>query len=330
MTMLLNLGMIIIGLGGLFLGGNWLVDAASRIARSLGVPPLIIGLTIVAFGTSAPELIVSLSAALRGSSGIAIGNVVGSNIANIGLILGLTGLVLPITVKLTLVRREIPIMIGVTVLAYILLFDGLLGRLDGIVLLISFLAFNAFMVLLTLNRTDEQKAEDMAASGGDDEFEEINMPREWVMLVVGILVLLVGADLTVRGAVTVAAHFGVPDVVIGLTLVAFGTSLPELAASLVAAFRQQSDIAVGNVVGSNIANLLLILGITSLVSPIPVTDPGTFSPYTFGIITFDYPLMLAFSILVMPFALDRILNRVESAIFLTTYIVFITVSFFIK
>ncbi len=329
MSMMLNLGMIVIGLGGLFLGGNWLVDAASKIARSLGLPPLIIGLTIVAFGTSAPELIVSVRAAVSGSSGLALGNVIGSNIANVGLILGLTGLVLPITVKVTLVRREIPIMIGVTLLGYLLLFDQQIGRFDGIILLLGFITFNVTMLLLTLRRTDEQKAEDLVAGGAYDP-GEINLPMEWGRLLFGIVVLLFGAELTVRGATSIAEHFGVPEVVIGLTLVAFGTSLPELAASLVAAFRKQSDIAVGNVVGSNIANLLLILGTTSVISPIPVNDPGTFSPYTFGVISFDYPLMLAFSILVMPFALDRILNRVESSIFLTTYVVFVTASFFLK
>ncbi|MEO0563103.1 MAG: sodium:calcium antiporter, partial [Chloroflexota bacterium] len=128
----------------------------------------------------------------------------------------------------------------------------------------------------------------------------------------------------------IAGQLGIPEVVIGLTLVAFGTSLPELAASLVAAFRNQSDIAVGNVVGSNIANLLLILGVTSIISPIPVTDPGGFAPYTFGVVTFDYPLMLMFSVLVMPFALDRVLNRVESGVFLVIYLLFILASFFVK
>lgn len=329
MTMMLNLGMIAIGLGSLFLGGNWLVEAASKIARTLGLPPLVIGLTVVAFGTSAPELIVSVRAALSGASGLALGNVIGSNIANIGLILGLTGLVLPITVKAILVRREIPIMIGVTLLGYLLLADQLIGRFDGVILLVGFVIFNATMIIITLRRTDEQKADDLIASRGGDT-SEVNLPLEWGRLLLGIAVLLVGAELTVRGATTIAEAFGVPEVVIGLTLIAFGTSLPELAASLIAALRRQSDIAVGNVVGSNIANLLLILGTTSVISPIPVNDPGTFSPYTFGVISFDYPLMLAFSLLVVPFALDRILNRIESGFFLVTYVAFISASFFLK
>ena len=329
MDIVQNLGLILVGLAGLFFGGNWLVDGASRVAQKLGVPPLIVGLTVVAFGTSMPELMVSVRAALSGSSGIALGNVVGSNIANIGLILGLTGLVLPITVKVRMVRREIPLMIGVTLLGYILIFDRLVGRLDGIILLLGFIAFNGGMLWFTLRRSDEEKAEDLAA-GGDSHPDEINTSLEVGRLLVGIVVLLIGAESTVRGATAIASQLGVPDVVIGLTLVAFGTSLPELAASLVAAFRKQSDIAVGNVVGSNIANLLLILGATSVITPIPVNDAGTFMPYSFGVLSFDYPLMLAFAVLVMPFALDRVLNRIESGFFLLTYMVFIIASFFVK
>jgi len=330
MNIALNLTLIIVGLFGLFFGGNWLVDGASKIARSLGVPPLIVGLTVVAFGTSAPELMVSIRAALSGSSGIALGNVIGSNIANIGLILGLTGLVLPITVRVTLVRREIPIMIGITIVAYLLMIDQQIGRVDGWMMLTGFVLFNAAMVWLTMRRTDEQRAADDAAARGTKDDEEINTGLAWVQLVIGVAILLAGAESTVRGATAIAGAMGVPEVVIGLTLVAFGTSLPELAASLVAAFRNQSDIAVGNVVGSNIANLLLILGLTSTISPIPVEDPGTFAPYAFGVISFDYPLMLGFSILLMPFALDRILNRVESGVFVLTYFLFIIASFFVK
>jgi cation:H+ antiporter len=325
----LNLVLIAIGLVGLFLGGNWLVDAASRIARKLGLPPLIVGLTVVAFGTSMPELMVSVRAAISGSSGIALGNVIGSNIANMGLILGLTGLVLPITVKVSLIRREIPIMIGLTFFGYFLLLDQEIGRVDGAVLLTAFLLFNAGMVWLTLNRTDEQRTLDSQA-GDSGKAIEINLLLELGRLFVGLAVLLGGAELTVRGASAIASGLGVSEVVIGLTLVAFGTSLPELAASLVAALRNQGDLAVGNVVGSNIANLLLILGATSLISPIPVNDPGTLTPYTFGVITFDYPLMFAFSILLLPFVLDRVLNRLESGMFLLTYSAFIVASFLIK
>lgn len=308
------------------MGGNWLVTGASRIARALGVAPLIVGLTVVSFGTSAPELMVSVRAAMTGSSGIALGNVVGSNIANVGLILGMTGLVTPIAVRVSLVRREIPIMIMVTIFAYLLILDMQIGRLDGALLLVGFVAFNLVMLYLTTHRSDDQRTADDAA----DEFPEqgqISQLREWGRLVGGIIILLVGAELTVRGATATAAVLGVPEVVIGLTLVAFGTSLPELAASMIAAFRGQSDIAIGNVIGSNIVNLLLILGATSVISPIPIDHPGDFSPYAPGMLSFDFPLMLIFALLVLPFALDRVLNRLESAFFLAVYVSFVAVSF---
>lgn len=330
MDILINLAYIFFGLLGLFFGGNWLVDAASNIAHKLGVPALIVGLTVVAFGTSAPELMVSVRAALTGSSGIALGNVIGSNIANVGLILGVAGLIMPITVHITLVRREIPIMIGVTILAYLLMVgDQTISQLDGILLLIGFLTFNGVMLYATLSRSDEQKAAD-AATAGDSLPDDVSLPREWGILIVGIIVLVVGAELTVRGASTVAAALGVPEVVIGLTLVAFGTSLPELAASVIASMRGQSDIAVGNVIGSNIANLLLILGTTSVIRPIVVESPGTFSPYSMGVMTFDYPLMMIFALLMLPFALDRTLNRIESSFYLLTYVAFIVLSFLLK
>jgi cation:H+ antiporter len=326
MSIFLNIGYIFLGLLGLFFGGNWLVDGASRIAKQLGVPPLIVGLTIVAFGTSAPELMVSVRAALSGASGIALGNVVGSNIANVGLILGITGIITPITVKITLVRREIPIMIAISVLGYLFLLDSEIGKLDGAVLLLGFIAFNAVMVYLTVSRSAEQKAADTALSG-NDAANAVNLPLEFGRLLLGLVVLLVGAEFTVRGATNIAASLGVPEVVIGLTLVAFGTSLPELAASMVAAFRGQSDIAVGSVIGSNIANLLLILGTTSVISPIPIAEPGSFAPYQAGMISFNYPLMIVFAFMMLPFALDRMLNRVESGVFLAIYVAFIAASF---
>jgi cation:H+ antiporter len=325
-SVILNIGFVLAGLLGLFLGGNWLVDGASRIARAIGVPPLIVGLTVVSFGTSAPELMVSVRAAMTSSSGIALGNVVGSNIANVGLILGMTGLIAPIAVRVSLVRREIPIMIAISTLAYFLILDSQVGRLDGVLLLAGFVVFNLAMLYITLHRTAEQRAADDAADKFPEQ-GEINLLLEWGRLILGIAVLLAGAEFTVRGATAIAQTLGVPEVVIGLTLVAFGTSLPELAASMIAAFRGQSDIAIGNVIGSNIANLLLILGMTSVIQPITIQEPGGFSPYVRGMLSFDYPLMLAFALLVLPFTLDRVLNRIEAAFFLMVYASFITASF---
>ncbi len=323
---LMNIGLVALGLTGLFFGGNWLVNSSSRIARALGVAPIIVGLTVVSFGTSAPEFMVSVRAALSGSSGIALGNVVGSNIANVGLILGITGLIAPIAVRISLVRREIPLMILITALVYGFMLDGELERFDGAFLLLGFIIFNAGMLYFTINRSDEDKAADEAVPVNVAE-NGTNMPLQWGILVGGILVLLVGAELTVRGATTIAQSLGVPDVVIGLTLVAFGTSLPELAASVIAALNGESDIAVGNVIGSNIANLLLILGATSLISPILIEDPGIFRPYVRGMLSFDYMVMFGFALLVLPFVLDRTLSRIESGLFLTAYAAFVLSSF---
>lgn len=324
--MIINIGLLIIGLGGLFLGGNWLVDGASRLARSFGMPPLIIGLTIVAFGTSSPELMVSLRAAISGASDIAIGNVVGSNIANVGLILGVTGLVLPIHVEESLVRREIPLTIGISVVCLFLFLDGEVGRIDGLFLFVGFIAFNVLMFLLR-PREKPLKKKDVPTNT-----EGVNRMREFGRLVVGIAVLLVGAEATVSGATAIALNLGISEIVIGLTVVAFGTSLPELAASLIAAFRGQSDIAVGNVIGSNVANLLLILGLTSLVQPIPINDPGVVSfangfAYDPGLLSFNYPIMIGFSLLLLPFALDSILERWEATIFIVAYAGFMVLSF---
>lgn len=327
MEILTNLGLIALGLLGLFFGGNWLVEGASRIARVLGVPPLIVGLTIVAFGTSAPELVVSVRAALTGSSGIALGNVIGSNIANVGLILGVAGLIAPISVHVGLVRREIPLMIGVSLLTWFLAFDAVMSRPDGIILLVGFALFNALMIYLTLNRSKEEKEDANKLKEND---APVNMALEWVKLLGGIAVLVLGAELTVRGSVGIATLLGVPDVIIGLTLVAVGTSLPELAASVIAAMRGQSDLAVGNVVGSNIFNILLILGVTTAISPFAVPTPGTWEPYSLGVVTFDLFAMFFYALLMLPFALDRVLTRVESSFYLMSYVGFIVVAFVLK
>ncbi len=305
----------VLGLGSglilLLFGGDWLVKGASNLARSLGISPLVIGLTVVAFGTSTPELLVSLSAALSGSSDIAVGNVVGSNIANIGLILGLSGLIYPIQVHVNLLRREIPLMLSITFITLWMFQDALVGRTDGIILLIGFIAFITFMIISSQR---EQKIkhgipeEEQAAPP-----EQIDRRREALRLVVGIGVLMAGAQLTVVNATELARSFGVSELVIGVTLVAVGTSLPELVTSVMAAIRRESDIAIGNVVGSNIFNMLGILGITAVVQPIAVSTQT---------INFDAIVMVVFSVLVLPFALDRKLGRIEASVFLIGYAAF--------
>lgn len=308
---MMALGGLIVGLICLFLGGDWLVRGASRLAESFGISPLVVGLTVVAIGTSAPELLVSLSAALGGSSDLAIGNVVGSNIANIGVILGISGLIFPIAVHVDLVRREIPIMIGVAVLAALLVRDASVGRGDGLLLLACLLAFMSFVVW-SANR---ERGRHYAIPEESIEITPvpIHRGREALRLVVGMVVLMVGAQLTVANATTIARSVGVSELVIGITVVAIGTSLPELVTSITAAVRKESDIAIGNVVGSNIFNILAILGTTAVVQPIAVV------PQTINV---DMPIMVGFSLLLFPFVLDRKLGRLESAAFLTAYIAF--------
>ncbi len=312
--MLLDIVFVLLGLVGLFFGGEWLVRGASRLAASFGVEPLIIGLTVVAFGTSMPELLVNLSAAAQGSTDLALGNVVGSNIANIGLILGITGLIYPITVKSILVRRELPILFVVTLAGVLLAVDGQVSRTDGLLMVIGFLTFNAFMGWQTLR---EREHGPINGAGPAETPERSGRAASLALVVLGIVLLGVGANFMVTGATNIAREVGVSELVISVTLVAFGTSLPELAASVIAALRQQSDIALGNVIGSNIANVLLILGATSLVLPIPVPD---------AVIGVQFPALLAFTVLLFPFALNRILSRRESALYIVSYAAFIALT----
>lgn len=313
---MLDIGLIAVGLAGLFFGGNWLVRGASNFALSFGISTLIIALTFVAIGTSMPELLVSLQSALQGNSDLAIGNVLGSNIANIGLILGATGLIAPITVQAILLRREIPIMIMFTIFTYIFALDGQLSRVDGLLLLFSFVGFNTMFYYLA---KQEQDAHDRLLADMDDPppLDELNRAKEFGFLFAGIALLVVGAQFMVRGAVNIAVALDVSELVIGITIVAFGTSLPELAASLAAAFNGESDLAIGNVVGSNIANLLLILGVTAFVQPISVNT---------GEIQLEFWIMIAFSALLIPFARHQQLGRRQSALFLGAYLAFIIYS----
>ena len=246
-----------LGLFALFFGGEFIVRGAVGIAQRFHVPPLVIGLTIVGFGTSAPELLVSLQAALAGTPAIAVGNVVGSNIANILLILGVSAVITPVALVLSRLRRDFAVMIGATVLLWALVWGGMLARVEGLVLVALLVSYLALCL--------RQKAEAPA--------EGTHVAPLWLSVALaigGLITLMLGARFLVDSAVQIARAFEVSEAVIGLTIVAIGTSLPELATSIVAALRKQSDIAVGNILGSNIFNTLGILGVTALVTPIPV------------------------------------------------------------
>ena len=307
--------LIAAGLAGLFLGGNWLVRGASNLALSFGVSILVIALTFVAIGTSMPEMLVSVQAALSGKSDLAIGNVIGSNIANIGLILGATGLITPLSVKAILLRREIPIMILFTFFALLLMLDGRIGREDGIILLLAFIGFNIGFYFLAKKERETQ--EQLMAELDEQPEQKPGRAKEFCFLIAGILVLVLGSRLIVEGAVNLARMMGISEFLIAITLVAFGTSLPELAASLAAAFHGETDLAIGNVVGSNIANLLLILGVTAFLQPIPVDRAE---------IQLEVLVMIAFAVLLIPFLRHQQLSRSAAALFLGAYVAFVTYS----
>jgi cation:H+ antiporter len=266
-------------------GADRLVAGASALARNLGVSPLIIGLTIVAFGTSAPELVVSAVAAYRGNPGLAVGNAIGSNIANIGLILGLTAVVYPLRVESEILKREYPLLMLIMISALIMASDLIYDRTEGILLLTGLAALVIWMVRFGLRRGTE----DPLAQGFTAEIP-VNMPtRTAVMwLTVGVIVLPVSSQFLVEGAIVIARSLHVSEAVIGLTIIAFGTSLPELAASLTSALREEDDLAIGNVIGSNMFNILGVLGIAAVTKPIDVE---------LIMLKQDFPVMFLFSVL---------------------------------
>lgn len=314
--MLLDLGILIVGLVGLFFGGEWLVRSASRLATAFGIPTLVIGLTVVALGTSAPELVVSLSAAASGSSEIALGNVIGSNIANMGLILGTAGLIAPLLVNSSLIRKEMPFMILASLLTFGFALDGEIAQLEGAVLLGGYFVFTYLLYrsATKANNNDEVLAEVSAIEG---QPPPVNRLRESLSLLAGLITLIVGAQFTVNGAVGIARGFGISELVIGLTLVAVGTSLPELVTSVIATLRGHDDLTAGNVVGSNIANLLIILGLTAILRPIPVAAP---------LLRLEFPLMIAFSAIAVILMFNRRLSRWQAGLLLAGYLAFIMVT----
>jgi cation:H+ antiporter len=253
-----------LGLTCLVLGAEWFVRGAAKLAVAFGVPPLVIGLTVVAYGTSMPELVVSAVAALEGRSAIALGNVVGSNIANIGLILGITALISPPKVDGSLVRREVPWLLGSALLLPVLLFDGAIGRIDAAFLLAGAIAFTIFTVRTTREASGDQG---IAASEGEAAARR-GLPLAIGFTLVGLALLLLGGRWFVAAATDLAVRFGISERVIGLTIVAVGTSLPELAASVVAAVRGFSSLAIGNVIGSNIFNVVFVLGGAGVIAPV--------------------------------------------------------------
>ena len=320
--MLPDLVVLVIGLTVLAVGGEFLVRGASALARRFGVSPLVIGLTIVAFGTSAPELAINVDAAVGGLADISFGNIIGSCIANVGLIVGTSAILRPLSVHKAVIQREIPMMLLACAASIVLVSDSLLGggadefgRGDGAMLLLLFGVFLYYTLFdaLKQRRLGREAAALRSASGepAEEVPKEMNVLLATVLLLLGFAGLVWGADLTVESASALAKAFGVPDVVIGLTVVAIGTSLPELVTAIIATVRGQADIAMGNVVGSNIFNLLLVLGVTSVIAPIPLPAGGF--P--------DLALMTAMAAVLLPLSLntERKIGRVGGLMLLATY-----------
>lgn len=263
-NMILQIILLIVGFVMLIKGADWFVDGAAGIADKLHIPQLIIGLTIVAMGTSAPEAAISISASVQGSADIAVGNVIGSNIMNVLVILGLTSIITPLAVQKSTIKYELPFVILISIVfAVIGLFDNTVGIIDGIILWILFIAYLAYLFIMT--KKGKINSEE------DDENKEEKNRKTWqliLFIIIGILLIVFGSNITVNAATEIATMFGMSERFIGLTIVAFGTSLPELVTSITAAVKKKADIAIGNIVGSNIFNILFVIGTSALITPV--------------------------------------------------------------
>jgi cation:H+ antiporter len=307
---------LIAGLAMLYWGAERVVEEASRIAQALGISALVIGLTVVSLGTSAPELVVGAIASLRQQGELVVGNVVGSNVANLAVILGLTALIAPVKVDVRLVRREIPLMIGLSMTMLLLAVDSVYSRAEGLLLLIGLLGFLGYMAVGARRSRPESAAAPAAPAPVLEGDAEVQRLRSVGLLLGGLAALLLGARLLVGSASYFAAALGVSEVVIGIVVVAIGTSLPELATSVVAAVRREVGLAIGNAVGSNIFNILAVLGVAAVLRPIVVPP---------DLLLFELPAMVLIALLVLALALvgNRLrLGRWEGALLLASYGVF--------
>jgi cation:H+ antiporter len=315
MTILLLAGGLVL----LIIGAEALVRGSSRLAAALGIAPLVIGLTIVAFGTSSPEMAVSVQSVLAGQTDIAVGNVVGSNIFNVLFILGISALVTPLVVAQQLVRKDVPIMIAISFLLLAMALNGVIEQWEGGILFAGIIAYTVFQIVQS-RRGKESKAVEAEYAEEYGEREPRTPGRMFLnvaLAVVGLLLLVLGARWFVEGAIELARAFGVSELIIGLTIVAAGTSLPEVATSLIAAFRGERDIAVGNVVGSNIFNILCVLGLSGLVAG------AQGLPVSLGVLELDMPFMIAVAVACLPiFVTGNTIARWEGGVFVAYYVAY--------
>lgn len=311
--MLLAVVLLVVGLALLVWSADKLVYGSAAVAKNMGISPLVIGMTILAMGSSAPEMMVSAAAALEGKTDTAIGNVLGSNIANIALILGITAMIKPLSISSTILRRELPLMIIVTLVAGALMWDDYLGFTEGLVLIALFAAFILGMLKISQN---EKGAKDILLEQQESEIPDgVDNKIAIFWVVVGLILLPLAADLLVDNAVIIAKYFGMSDLVIGLTIIAIGTSLPELAASLAGVLKGEDDMAVGNIIGSNIFNILAVMGIPAIL------NPSVLSEYAMNR---DFWVMLGVSLLLVVMALgkSRSINRTEGGVLLVCFLAY--------
>ncbi|MEZ9060136.1 calcium/sodium antiporter [Vibrio pelagius] len=311
--MLEAIAFLIIGLGFLVWSADKLVYGAAALARNFGISPLVIGMTILAMGSSAPEMMVSATAALDGKTDTAVGNVLGSNIANIALILGITALIKPLSISSAVIRRELPLMIGVTLLAGALLWDSYLGFYEGILLFVLFAAF--LFAMLQISRREKSNGDAFIEEQESEIPQGVSNIKAVMWVIVGLIVLPISADMLVNNAVIIAKYFGMSDLVIGLTIIAVGTSLPELAASLAGVMKGEDDMAVGNIIGSNVFNILAVMGIPGIL------NPSILSELAMGR---DFWVMLGVSLLLVVMALgkSRSVNRIEGGALVVCFLAY--------
>jgi cation:H+ antiporter len=319
--MLTTVLLLIVGLVLLVASAEFLVRGAARLAAEVGISPLVVGLTVVAYGTSAPELAVSVMSSFNGQPDIALGNIVGSNIFNVLVILGLAALITPLVVAQQLVRFDVPVMIGISFLVFVFGYDGNVGRIEGLILFSGAVAYTTYLIRQSRRESRSETGADESNSRKPASSDRQLWLKNIALILVGVGGLVIGSKLLVDGAVMIARHFGVSELIIGLTIISAGTSLPEVATSVVAAMRGERDIAVGNVVGSNIFNILCVLGLASLVSPSGVSVSKQ-------ALLFDVPVMIAIAVGVLPvFFSGYQISRLNGAVFLTFYAAYLVYLF---
>jgi len=321
-TLLLPSVLLIIGLVLLVWSSDIFIEGAASTAKHHSISPLVIGVVVLGFGTSMPEVVVAVLASLNGSPGLAIGNAVGSNIANIGLVLGVTALLIPIAVKSSIIKRELPILLAISIGAYLLVLDGELSIPDGIIL-VSVLVIVMFWMIKANKTVDKNDPIAAETKHELDDLPELSKNKALFYLIAGLIILMLSAKMMVSGAESIAHYFEVPDVVIGLTIIAIGTSLPELAAAIAAARKNEADLMIGNIVGSNLFNILAVLAVPALLAP-SVLDKD--------MLNIDLPIMLGFTLLMLVMALPRkgsaVISKGKGFLLLALFITYLITLYF--